>query len=89
MKRDESIGFQELHTQLRITNRLLAAQMRTSMNQQELVRLLVSTGATTSEIADILGTTSATVKTAVQRLKKAKRGADDGAVEPKLEAENG
>lgn len=71
MKRDESIGFPELHVQLRITNRLLTAQLRSSMKQVDLIRLLASTGASNAEIADVLGTTGATVKTTLQRLRKA------------------
>lgn len=70
MKRDESIGFPELHAQLRITNRLLAAQLRTSMKQVDLIRLLASTGASNSEIGDVVGTTGGTVKTTLQRLRK-------------------
>jgi DNA-binding CsgD family transcriptional regulator len=69
MKRDD-VGFPELHVQMRITNRLLAAQLRVSMRQVDLVRLLGSTGATNTEIADVLGTTPATVKTTLQRIRK-------------------
>lgn len=68
--RDETIGFPELHTQLRITNRLLAAQLKPTLGQQEMVRLLASTGASSAEIADVLDTTPATVNATVQRLKK-------------------
>lgn len=70
MKRDDAIGFAELHVQLRITNRLIAAQLRSSMKQVELIKLLSSTGATNAEISDVLGTTPATVKTTLQRLRK-------------------
>ena len=66
----DNIGFAELHTQLRITNRLLAAQLKVTTGQQEMVKLLAGTGATASEIADVLDTTSATVSTTIQRLKK-------------------
>jgi DNA-binding MarR family transcriptional regulator len=68
--RNENVGFRELLTQARITNRLLAAQLKDTIGQQEMVRLLSTTGATVSEIADVLNTTSATVSTTVQRLKK-------------------
>ncbi len=68
MKRAE-IGLPELHVQLRITNRLLAAQLRSVMNQQQLVKLLASTGADSPEIADVLDTTPATVRVALQRLR--------------------
>jgi DNA-directed RNA polymerase specialized sigma24 family protein len=64
------IGFNELHTQLRIISRLLAAQLKSSIGQQELIRLLSGTGASHAEIADVSGTTTATVAVTVQRLRK-------------------
>jgi DNA-binding CsgD family transcriptional regulator len=76
MKRDDTIGFAELHVQQRITNRLLAAQLRTTMKQVELIKLLASTGASNVEIADVVGTTAGTVKTTLQRLKKSDRSVD-------------
>lgn len=75
----ENIGFPELHTQLRIGNRLKAAELKATLGQQELVRLLAGTGATHTEIADILGTTPATVANAVQRLKRRTKAAANGA----------
>lgn len=68
--RDSSAGFAELLTQARITNRLLAAQLRETVSQQDLVRLLLGTGASNQDIADVLNTTAATVATTVQRLRK-------------------
>jgi len=68
--RTDNIGFADLHTQLRISNRLLAAQLKATTGQQEMVKLLSSTGASAAEIADVLDTTSATVSTTIQRLKK-------------------
>ena len=68
--REGEIGFRELHTQLRIISRLLAAQLRATTGQQDLVRLLVGTGASHGEIADVLNTTPATIATTVQRLKR-------------------
>ena len=65
-----SIGFADLHTQLKITNRLLAAQLKTTMKQHELIALLATTGASSKEIADVLDTTAATVNTTLQRQKK-------------------
>lgn len=73
--RDDSIGFPDLHIQLRIISRLLAAQLRQSTSQQDMVRLLSSTGATNAEIADVLDTTPATIKVTIQRLKKKASGA--------------
>lgn len=60
----------DLNTQLRIISRLLAAQLRSTVGQQDLVRILVGTGASHAEIAEVLGTTAATVAVTVQRLKK-------------------
>jgi DNA-binding CsgD family transcriptional regulator len=74
---DEKIGFPEIHIQLRIANRLKAAELKATVGQQELVRLLAGTGATQAEIADILGTTAATVATTVQRLKRRNKGPGD------------
>lgn len=71
--RDENVGFLELVVQARITNRLLAAQLRGSMSQQDLVKLLLTTGASNQEIADVLNTTAATIATTAQRLKKKTR----------------
>jgi DNA-binding MarR family transcriptional regulator len=73
MKRDEGVGFAELHVQQRITNRLLAAQLRNTMKQVDLIKLLASTGATNTEVADVVGTTPGTVKTTLQRLKKSEK----------------
>ena len=73
MARNTSIGFADLLTQMKITNRLLAAQLKGTMSQQGLVALLASTGATHQEIADVLDTTGATVATTLQRLKKKKK----------------
>jgi DNA-binding CsgD family transcriptional regulator len=72
--RDASAGFPELVTQARITNRLLAAQLRETMSQQDLVRLLLGTGASNQDIADVLNTTAATVATTIQRLRKKAQG---------------
>lgn len=73
-KRNGEIGFAELHTQLRIISRLLAAQLKATTGQQEMVRLLVTTGASNGEIADVLDTTAATVATTIQRLRKRAKG---------------
>jgi len=60
----------DLLMQMRLTNRLLAAQLRSTMRQNQIVQLLVSTGASNQEIADVLGTTAATVKITRHRLGK-------------------
>lgn len=66
----DKVGLADLLVQARITNRLLAAQLKATLGQQEMVRLLATTGASTAEIADVLNTTSATVSSTLQRLKK-------------------
>ncbi len=68
-----SIGFEQLHTQMVITNRLLAAQLRSTMTQTELIGLLSTTGATAQEIASVLNVTSNAVSVAVHRMKKIKK----------------
>ena len=77
--RDDTVGFPELHIQLKMISRLLAAQLKATAGQQEMVRLLSSSGASNAEIADVLDTTPATVNTTLQRLKKknAKTGASE------------
>ena len=63
----------EVLTQLKIANRLLAAQLRrradAPLTQQDIVKLLSGTGATTQQIADILDTSSNTVRKAQIRLR--------------------
>lgn len=68
--RRQDPGLPEIHTQLRIANRLAVAQLRQTVGQQEIVRLLAGTGASNLEIADALGTTPATVAVTLQRLKR-------------------
>jgi hypothetical protein len=62
MNKDRSIGFSDVHTQIKITNKLLAAQLKERLQQQDLVQLLTGTGASDQDIADVLGTTAATVR---------------------------
>ena len=63
----------EVLTQLKIANRLLAAQLRrrgdAPLTQQDIVKLLSTTGATTQQIADVLDTSSNTVRKAQIRLR--------------------
>jgi DNA-binding CsgD family transcriptional regulator len=70
MNKDRSIGFSDVHTQIKITNKLLAAQLKERLQQQDLVQLLTGTGASDQDIADVLGTTAATVSATKVRLKK-------------------
>jgi DNA-binding CsgD family transcriptional regulator len=69
-----NIGFAELHTQMKITNRLLVAQLKNTMRQNELIALLATTGASAKEVADVLDTTPATVQVTLQRHKKKRAG---------------
>lgn len=85
--RDVDAGFPELLIQARITNRLLAAQLRGTMSQQDLVRLLLGTGASNQEIADVLNTTAATIATTVQRLRKRAQGKSDVPMLPSTESQ--
>jgi DNA-binding CsgD family transcriptional regulator len=65
----------ELLKQAKITNRLLAARLKSEMSQTELVALLAGSGLTARDVADVLGTTPATVAVTLMRLrsKKAKK----------------
>jgi DNA-directed RNA polymerase specialized sigma24 family protein len=73
-----SIGFTELHTQLKITNRLLVAGLKNTMRQNELIALLSTTGASHKEVAEVLNTTSATVQVTLQREKKKRAKQESG-----------
>lgn len=74
--REPFVGVSDLLLQMKITNRLLAAQLRVSMTQQQLIALLATTDARAKEIAEIVGTTPGTVKNALVRVKnRTKAGA--------------
>jgi len=60
----------DLVIQQKISNRLLAAQLRSTMKQKDLIMLLAGTGASHSDIAEIVGTTAGTVQNALARTKK-------------------
>ncbi len=62
----------DLLTQIKITNKLLAVQLKGEMNQQELIGQLSTTGATPKEIAELLNTSPGTVNVALSRLRKGK-----------------
>jgi DNA-binding CsgD family transcriptional regulator len=63
-------------TQLKISNRLLAAQLRRPadepLTQQEVVSLLAGTGASTQDMANVLGTSPNTVRKAQLRLRNSR-----------------
>lgn len=69
-----SATMDDLVKQVKTTNRLLAAQLKSQMTQMQLVKLLATTGLTAREIADVLDTTAPTVAVTLQRLRqKAKK----------------
>jgi len=64
----------DLLIQMKITNRLLTAQLRSSMGQKDLVGVLMSTDATHGDIADVLDTSAGTVKITALRIRNERRG---------------
>ena len=71
---DVYVGAEDLLVQLRITNRLLVAQLRPRLSQVDLIRMLESTGASYQELANLLGTTASTVSNALVRARKKAKG---------------
>jgi hypothetical protein len=69
--REASLG--DLLVQMKVTNRLLAAPLKTSLGQKPLIALLASTGATAQEIADVLDTTAPTIANTLYLIKKDKK----------------
>jgi DNA-binding CsgD family transcriptional regulator len=73
-KNGAKAGLDDVLLQLKMTNRLLAQQLRRkageTMTQQDIVKLLATTGASTQQLADILDTSSNTVRKAPMRLAK-------------------
>jgi DNA-directed RNA polymerase specialized sigma24 family protein len=65
-----SATMDDLVRQVKTTNRLLAAQLKSQMTQMQLVKLLATTGLTAREIADVLDTTAPTVAVTLQRLRQ-------------------
>ena len=70
----KSADLNDLLIQMKITNRLLTAQLRDSMGQRELVSVLMSTGATYGDIANVLDTSAGAVKITALRIRNAERG---------------
>ena len=60
----------DLLTQMKITNRLLAVGLKDTMKQSEIIKALASSGASSQEIADVLDTTPNTVNVTLHRLKR-------------------
>ena len=69
-KSGQPATFDDLLVQLKMLNRLTAAQLRDNFKQNEFVKLLASTGASNQEIADVLDTTANSVRVTLQRLAK-------------------
>ena len=71
-KNGAAVGLEDVLLQAKITNRLLAHLLKRkpeeATTQQEIVKLLASTGATSQQIAEILDTSSNTVRKAQMRL---------------------
>lgn len=70
-KRQTEATVADLVVQQRINNRLLAAQLGSTMKKKDLITLLAGTGASHADIALIVGTTPATVQNTLARNKKA------------------
>lgn len=68
---------ERLIRQTTMTNVLLAAGLRQHMSQTDIVALLKGTGASLQEIAEVLGTSYATIAVTSQRLRKRAKGAAD------------
>jgi DNA-binding CsgD family transcriptional regulator len=68
---------ERLIRQTTMTNVLLAAGLRQHMSQTDIVALLKGTGASLQEIAEVLGTSYATIAVTSQRLRKRAKGATD------------
>lgn len=86
MAKSTSATLDDLLKQAKTTNRLLAAQLKDKMGQQDLVKLLTTTGLTNQELADVLDTTAATVAVTLQRLKKKAAGKTKDAAAPATDA---
>lgn len=72
-KTQQPAKLDDLLIQLKLLNRLTASQLKDKLKQNELIKLLSTTGASNQEIADVLDTTADTVKVAIHRMKKAKQ----------------
>lgn len=68
---EQGTPFERLQSEIRITNILLAAQLREHLGQAEIVRILSThTRLTAQEMGDILGTSAAVVAVTKTRLRK-------------------
>jgi DNA-directed RNA polymerase specialized sigma24 family protein len=66
----DSPPFEQLLTQAKMTNAFLAAQLSLHMTQQSIVGLLRGVGASPQQIAEVLGTSYASVSVSLSRIRK-------------------
>lgn len=67
---DEAPPFEQLLVQAKMTNALMAAQLSLHMTQQDIIGLLRGVGANPQQVAEVLGTSYASVAVALSRLRK-------------------
>ena len=71
-KGGDAVALEDVLLQRKVTNRLLVQLLRRkageAMTQQEIVKALASTGASSQQVAEILDTSSNTVRKAQMRL---------------------
>lgn len=64
----------DILSEIKKTNKLLAISIVSNLSFNEKITSLIKIGFTQQEIADVLGTTKATINTQVQKIKKTKNG---------------
>jgi hypothetical protein len=73
MEKAKTSDIAELVTQMKMTNCLLAAQLKDRFKQIDLVGLLAGTDASNKLIANVLSTTEGTVRMTRKRLSKGRK----------------
>jgi DNA-binding CsgD family transcriptional regulator len=74
MANNRNADLNDVLVQLKLISRIMGAQMRDKLKQNEIIALLDTTGASNQEIADMLDTTADAVRVTRGRLKKKKDG---------------
>ncbi len=64
----------DILSEIKRTNKLLAISIVANLSFNEKITTLTKLGFTQQEIADVLGTTKATINTQIQKIKKTKNG---------------
>lgn len=77
-KATKTATLDDLLVQARITNRLIAAQLKERMKQRDLIRLLMSTDASDQDLADILDTSKGTIANEKTEIRKAAKRPSKG-----------